>query len=279
MLFLVIFSAFQGVEGNTDDEKSMNIAMRMLGHQLLINSGDSSTRVLPVQRFVNAYHISFDGELAIVPDSLLSIANRLALQSQIPSEYILEVVTCDSNKVVYAYQIGEEASNTIIPCKGRDLPKACYTIVLTDLTAAKQDVVVKEEKSNWLGLLFSGMAILLSVLAIYWYRKNQKKRLPNPNLIAIGKYHFDKLNSELIIKEQRIELTSKEADLLMLLYQTANVTVERDVILNKVWGDEGDYIGRTLDVFISKLRKKLEFDTSVKIVNVRGVGYKLVLAG
>ena len=53
--------------------------------------------------------------------------------------------------------------------------------------------------------------------------------------------------------------------------------MERDVILNMVWGDEGDYIGRTVDVFISKLRKKLEFDSKVKIVNVRGVGYKLVM--
>ena len=93
----------------------------------------------------------------------------------------------------------------------------------------------------------------------------------------MGKYHFDKLNAELIIEEQRIELTSKEADLLMLLYDTVNTTVEREVLLNRVWGDEGDYIGRTLDVFISKLRKKLEFDTQVKIVNVRGVGYKLVM--
>jgi DNA-binding response OmpR family regulator len=53
--------------------------------------------------------------------------------------------------------------------------------------------------------------------------------------------------------------------------------VERDEILNKVWGDDGDYVGRTLDVFISKLRKKLEADACVKIVNIRGVGYKLVV--
>ena len=101
--------------------------------------------------------------------------------------------------------------------------------------------------------------------------------MPNPNWISLGKYHFDKLNSELILEEQRIELTSKEADLLFLLYETVNTTIERDVLLNKVWGDEGDYIGRTLDVFISKLRKKLEFDERIKIVNVRGVGYKLVM--
>jgi DNA-binding response OmpR family regulator len=109
---------------------------------------------------------------------------------------------------------------------------------------------------------------------------NQRRKKPisqNPNWIALGKYHFDTLNAELILEEQRIELTSKESELLLLLYKTVNTTVEKEVLLNKVWGDEGDYIGRTLDVFISKLRKKLEFDPRIKIVNIRGVGYKLVM--
>ena len=62
-----------------------------------------------------------------------------------------------------------------------------------------------------------------------------------------------------------------------MLYEKLNETVEKEVILKEVWGDEGDYVGRTLDVFISKLRKKLEADPNVKIVNIRGVGYKLVV--
>lgn len=62
-----------------------------------------------------------------------------------------------------------------------------------------------------------------------------------------------------------------------MLYQTANQTLERDVILNKVWGDEGDYIGRTLDVFISKLRKKLEFDPRIKIVSNCNIRFTLIM--
>lgn len=81
----------------------------------------------------------------------------------------------------------------------------------------------------------------------------------------------------LLFADTKIELTSKEADLLSLLHSSANTTIAREQILEIVWGDEGDYIGRTLDVFISKLRKKLEDDPSVKIVNIRGVGYKLIL--
>ena len=81
----------------------------------------------------------------------------------------------------------------------------------------------------------------------------------------------------LSIDNQTIELSNKETELLALLHSSANEPVEREVLLHKVWGDNGDYVGRTLDVFISKLRKKLEADSSVKIVNIRGVGYKLVM--
>ena len=65
--------------------------------------------------------------------------------------------------------------------------------------------------------------------------------------------------------------------MLSLLYASVNETVNKETLLNKVWGDEGDYVGRTLDVYISKLRKKLESDTSIKLKNIRGVGYKLIV--
>ncbi len=262
--------------GAFEDEKHMTVAMRMIGHQLLISAGDSSSRVLPVTRIINSYNINFDTELAIVPDSLLAIANRVSSKANIPKQYILEVITCDSNKVVYAYEVGTSESSTITPCIGRDLPKACYTVVFTDLSAS-ESVITESNSKYWLGYVFSGLAVILALAALFLIKSRPGRSPVNPNLINLGKYRFDKLNSELIIEEQRIELTSKESDLLLLLYEMVNATVEREVLLNKVWGDEGDYIGRTLDVFISKLRKKLEFDTNVKIVNVRGVGYKLVL--
>jgi DNA-binding response OmpR family regulator len=81
----------------------------------------------------------------------------------------------------------------------------------------------------------------------------------------------------LILGNEVTELTGKEVALLTVLHDSVNQTVEREVILNKVWGDEGDYIGRTLDVFISKLRKKLAADPDLKIANIRGVGYKLIV--
>ena len=99
----------------------------------------------------------------------------------------------------------------------------------------------------------------------------------NSDLLMIGKYQFDKRNLLLTLGSEEIELSTKEADLLTLLYSSANNTLKRESILKIVWEDEGAYVGRTLDVFISNLRKKLGADENVKIINVRGVGYKMII--
>ena len=111
----------------------------------------------------------------------------------------------------------------------------------------------------------------------YYFWKRRSRSVDNSTTIKIGKYRFDQRNMKLLIKKESIDLTSKEADLLTLLHSSLDVTLERELILKVVWGDEGDYVGRTLDVFISKLRKKFAEDPTVKIMNVRGVGYKLML--
>ena len=124
------------------------------------------------------------------------------------------------------------------------------------------------------------MKFVLLTIAIcfgqfYYYKKRKLK--VNTDTIKIGEYLYDAKNMLLIRKEKTIELTSKESELLNVLYESVNETVERDIILNKVWGDEGDYVGRTLDVYISKLRKKLESDASIQLKNIRGIGYKLII--
>jgi DNA-binding response OmpR family regulator len=140
---------------------------------------------------------------------------------------------------------------------------------------AENDVLAPEVDSLADNLPYVILLVLRSVVVfVLWKRK--RSTATDPNIISLGKFNFNKRESELVLEEQRIELTSKEADLLLLLLEAVNTTVERETILNLVWGDEGDYVGRTLDVFISKLRKKLEADPSIKIVNARSVGYKLM---
>jgi DNA-binding response OmpR family regulator len=140
---------------------------------------------------------------------------------------------------------------------------------------AENDVLASEVDSLFDNLPYVILLVLRSVVVfVLWKRK--RSTATDPNIISLGKFNFNKRESELVLEEQRIELTSKEADLLLLLLEAVNTNVERETRLNLVWGDEGDYVGRTLDVFISKLRKKLEADPSIKIVNARSVGYKLM---
>ena len=188
----------------------------------------------------------------------------------------MEFISCENEQTIYSFEFSNIDSLDIVPCRTRDQEKACYAVLFTILDEFPSNEIVEKnsETDSSLILLFIFIALTFLTLLLYFLRK--KSRI-NPNLVAIGKYQFDTRNMELLFEKKKIELTSKEADLLFLLHDSINVTVERDDILKSVWGDEGDYIGRTLDVYISKLRKKLEDDLKVKIVNIRGVGYKLVV--
>ena len=95
---------------------------------------------------------------------------------------------------------------------------------------------------------------------------------------TIGKIHFDVRKSELKIGEKKkISLTTKEAELLAVLCSHLNNVVEREHILNTVWDNDTYYSARSMDVYVSKLRKYLKIDPNVTIANVHGRGYKLLI--
>ncbi|PIQ21324.1 MAG: DNA-binding response regulator [Cytophagales bacterium CG18_big_fil_WC_8_21_14_2_50_42_9] len=109
------------------------------------------------------------------------------------------------------------------------------------------------------------------------------KRIPSINLSAItkpdtfsfGQSSLDYSNLLLTVKGNNLTLTQKEASVLRLLCQSQHKLIKRNYILKTVWEDEGYFVGRSLDVFISKLRKYLKADSSIRIVNIHGVGYKM----
>ncbi len=261
------------------EEKSIDVALRMIGHQLLLHSNDSTSRVLPISKHNDAYNIQFESAFAFEPVQLVTTIDSVISAAAIASTYIVEVEHCETGEVIYSFKIDELEQSDIIPCGRRLQPKACYRLLFTFLeTTAVDSNILPVASGKGTGYYGTLTILLLGITGLSFFLwKRWKASKVDPNLIPLGEYHFDKRNTELLINHQKIELTSKEADLLLLLYNTVNTTVEREVILNKVWGDQGDYVGRTLDVFISKLRKKLEADSSVKIANIRGVGYKLVM--
>jgi DNA-binding response OmpR family regulator len=92
----------------------------------------------------------------------------------------------------------------------------------------------------------------------------------------IGHYTFEHLKQILSYREQQIKLTTKESELLELLCRNENLILERNFALKAIWTDDNYFNARSMDVYISRLRKYLSKDPSVKIVNVHGRGYKLI---
>ena len=192
-------------------------------------------------------------------------------------------------QVVYSYEIGNSQHLDLVPCQGRIQAKGCYILFFTILDSVSPSPVqanlplgpseldVNAEIMEYSEMGIVTLAVLMLIGISVYFMKKGVTTGENPNFITLGEYRFDSRNMELRRENEVVELTSKESDLLLLLYNSANSTLERELILKSVWCDEGDYVGRTLDVFISKLRKKLDADASLKIVNVRGIGYKLIL--
>jgi DNA-binding response OmpR family regulator len=92
----------------------------------------------------------------------------------------------------------------------------------------------------------------------------------------IGEYSFDPLKQMLVFKDQILKLTTKESELLELLCRHGNEILERNFALKTIWIDDNYFNARSMDVYITRLRKYLKKDPSVKILNVHGRGYKLI---
>ena len=94
--------------------------------------------------------------------------------------------------------------------------------------------------------------------------------------IIIGEYHFNVTKQTLEFSSEIAQLTHRESQLLFHLFEQKNKVLDRTFILNKLWGNDDFFNARSMDVFISKLRKKLKKDPNIQILNVRGFGYKLI---
>lgn len=273
--------------GQTSDERHAQLTMRLIGHEFLLSRGDSTSRVLPIEKEAGRYRISFDRDLEFVPDELSSVVDSIMKAIDLASSYTVEVEDCDSGTVVYGYERNAIDTLDIMACGARALPIGCYQVLLeihpsSDPNAATElGSQVGSDSTEDSGRTFPFELVLFAlagVLTVLFFRRKGTRELAGANeTIHLGQYRFDKRNMKLLLNDRETDLTSKESDLLFLLYSSANNTVQREVMLKEVWGNDGDYIGRTLDVFISKLRKKLEDDPSVRIANIRGVGYKLIL--
>jgi DNA-binding response OmpR family regulator len=124
---------------------------------------------------------------------------------------------------------------------------------------------------------FSMEELLLRMQAILRRSEEPAKNHQADHLFTIGKYTFDYNRQALTIRGKEQKLTSKEAGLLKLLCTHANEVLDRSTALNQIWNDDSYFNARSMDVYIVKLRKYLRDDPNVELINVHGVGFKLVM--
>lgn len=161
----------------------------------------------------------------------------------------------------------------------RDIRKIDPEVPIIFLTAKSMvaDKVegLKTGADDYITKPFSNEELLLRIEAVL---KRYKKDVVNNTSAAyfeIGTYTFHPDNLQLVRGDNKTSLTKKEAAVLKILCEHKNKVIERELITNLIWGDDSYFVGRSLDVFITRLRKMLADDDDVQIVNIHGVGFRL----
>lgn len=159
----------------------------------------------------------------------------------------------------------------------KDIRKIDKDIPILFLTAKSQieDKIegFKAGGDDYLTKPFSAEELTLRIRALLKRANIEVEK--DDDIYTIGSYTFDTNNYLLKHPNFEKKLTKKEADILKLLCKNKNKVLPRDIVLNSVWGQDDYFVGRSLDVFITKLRKYLKEDASISISNVHGVGFKL----
>jgi len=272
VLLILMFSTWMFLDSGekNNESETVKVVLRDVGHQLLLSNQDSTSLVLPIIDLGNStYEISFNKQLSFEPGSLVSIIYNSFEKVTLPADYLVEVIQCNNHEIAYSYKIKASEEKNIIPCRGRVLPENCYTIEVkfSDRTAS-----FFRRPTLLYVLIIIGFLLLHS---LFYNRKHIKvSEKTDENYAEIGSYKFYPAQNKLIKEAVEISLSKKECELLILFIAHPNQTIKREELTKKVWEDHGVIVGRSLDTYISKLRKKLKDDQYIKLINIHGVGYK-----
>lgn len=253
-------------------EKHVEVVLRDLGHQLLLSAKDSSSRVMPVKKLgEHIYQISFQNNLGFISDTLIDLVQRTFEKAGLANDYIVNLRSCKPAETVLAFEINGKTGD-LTPCRGRKLEVGCYVIEIEFL---------KNSGFNpfWLTLL------VIPLLFAGFYAKGRLRKkeeaapvVDNGEYIQLGSFQFYADSNILKTEHNNILLSEKESKALKIFADNMGQVVEREKLMKEIWEDEGVVvISRNVDVLVSKLRKKLSGDNSIKFINVPGKGYKFII--
>ena len=246
-------------------------AMREVGDRLLREVGDSTSLIKPVKEVEHGrFHLTFENPLEMDPGWLVANTYSSFRIAGLPDSYIIQVIQ-DDDEVAYSYEMITGVDRTIQACGGRILPEHDYVI------EANFDGLPVHTPDNPIYYLFTFFGVLVIGEYVSYQKRSTTGKETDSEYFTLGSFRFYPENHKLIKEATEIQLSRKETELLSILVARPNEVVKRDELTKRVWEDNGVIVGRSLDTYISKLRKKLQEDESIRITNLHGVGYKLEL--
>lgn len=227
------------------------------------------TNILLVEDELNLAEIvreSLESRGFAVTHHATATAGIEAYYSSRPDILILDVMLPDADGFALARQIrATDMETPVIFLTSKSLP---------------QDVVTGFESggNDYLKKPFSMEELVVRIKALTSKSRTLFGEIADPDIpVMIGtQYTFHYKQAFLKRKEDTISLTAREAELLKLFLLNRNQVMDRKSILLHIWGNDDFFTGRSLDVFITRLRKYLQHDPEVRIMNIRGIGYKLI---
>ena len=276
---IIVFGSFisrdagQG-EADTDFSEKVNLALRQAGHHLLLSVDDSSSTIAPIQ-LGNEGRFQLKLSSKLDYDTLPYLLDRAIKSFGISQNYHVTVKSCSADSIILGYNLDSYVDQQV-PCMGRERLSECNVIGL----------VFDEKKSDLLMSFPFGVGLLILGFSMMGYAgrsKNSKSKsivlvAEHKSLISVGDVRFNHKDQTVEVKGVSKPLTYRENKLLHYLVLHANQILNRETLISQVWGDEGIIVGRSLDVFISRLRKILKETELVNIKSVHGVGYRFEVA-
>lgn len=252
----------------------VNLAIRKSLDQMYRLHLDS-TSMIPVVRQLNDSTWQ-TGELPWLDYEQLPKLLQLALEGyNIHQNYHVTIKSCLDLAILLGYSRFDLDPSDSVPCHGRERPDSCMLLEI-QFYESKDEF---KSKNTWSRVFLC--FILLAILGLVFWNKFLRKKKSSFNketpkdIFTFGQTQLNVNTSQLIGKKTNHKLTYREAKLMQYFVENQGKILERDTILQAVWGEEEIQVSRSLDVFVSRLRKLIQDDPMLEISTLHGIGYRL----
>ncbi|MEO9484733.1 MAG: winged helix-turn-helix domain-containing protein [Ekhidna sp.] len=230
-----------------------------------------SERATVEKRSSNLFYVTTNSPVS--NEEIDTLIQKEFLARNLALDYELGIYNADDDSLVYGNYVKSTEMNTV----------SNDTCDISDAINKNFAVLFPSRKSYLFGQMdawFFAVVFLIFISWIYFYSISlyQKSTIAIPaknTRIQLGNSCLDFHNQSLVVDNSTFRLTYKENQILKLLFENPNQVIDREVFLETIWKKDGFFVARSMDVFISKVRKYLRADQTIRIENLRSIGYRL----